>query len=124
MRFWQVGNERSGQDYEVRLAAFCEAMKKEDPSIELMSSYPTPNVLERGRRLAQLCVAPSLRIANLRAEEDSLNSVRKMIGEHAKGRRDHGCGHRMEHDRPATGARAAPSSGTWRTPWRVRDIRT
>ena len=47
VRFWQVGNERRGQDYEARLAAFCQAMKEVDPSIELMSSYPTPGVLER-----------------------------------------------------------------------------
>jgi alpha-N-arabinofuranosidase len=86
VRFWQVGNERSGQDYEARLAAFCEAMKKEDPSIELMSSYPTPNVLERAGAWLNYVSPHHYECANLRAEEDSLNSARKMIADHAKGR--------------------------------------
>ena len=47
VRYWQVGNERRGADYEQRLPAFCQAMKQADPSIELLSSYPTPGVLAR-----------------------------------------------------------------------------
>ncbi len=86
VRYWQVGNERSGQDYEARLAAFCEAMKKVDPSIKLMSSYPTPNVLKRAGAWLDYVSPHHYECANLRAEEDSLNSVRQMIAEHAKGR--------------------------------------
>jgi alpha-L-arabinofuranosidase len=86
VKFWQVGNERSGRDYEARLAAFCEAMKKADPSIELMSSYPTANVVERAGEWLNYVSPHHYECANLRAEEDSLNSVRKMIAEHAKGR--------------------------------------
>ncbi len=85
VKFWQVGNERSGADYEARLAAFCEAMKKVDGSIELMSSYPTANVIERAGRWLNFVSPHHYECANLRAEEDSLNSVRKMIAEHAQG---------------------------------------
>ena len=28
IRYWQVGNERSGADYERRLPEFCQAMKQ------------------------------------------------------------------------------------------------
>ncbi len=86
VRFWQVGNERSGQDYEARLAAFCEAMKKADPTIELMSSYPTANVVERAGEWLNYVSPHHYECANFRAEEDSLNSVRKMIADHGKGR--------------------------------------
>ncbi len=40
-------NERRGPEYEQRLPAFCQAMKRADPAIELLSSYPTPGVLAR-----------------------------------------------------------------------------
>ena len=86
VKFWQVGNERSGADYEARLAAFCEAMKRVDGSIELMSSYPTPAVLERAGKWLNFVSPHHYECANLRAEEDSLISVRKMIGEHGGGR--------------------------------------
>jgi alpha-L-arabinofuranosidase len=46
VKFWQVGNERSGKEYETRLPEFCKAMKEVDPSIVLMSSYPTPGVIK------------------------------------------------------------------------------
>jgi alpha-L-arabinofuranosidase len=47
IKYWQVGNERSDKDYEDRLAAFCKAMKKADPTITLLSSYPTAGVLRQ-----------------------------------------------------------------------------
>ncbi len=59
VRYWQVGNERSGSDYERRLPAFCKAMKQADPSIQLLSSYPTPGVLQR-RAMAGFRLATSL----------------------------------------------------------------
>jgi alpha-N-arabinofuranosidase len=45
VKFWQVGNERAGAEYEARLADFCKAMKDADPSIRLFSSYPSEGVL-------------------------------------------------------------------------------
>jgi alpha-N-arabinofuranosidase len=47
VKFWQVGNERSGADYEARLADFSKAMREVDPSITLLSSYPTAGVLRK-----------------------------------------------------------------------------
>jgi alpha-L-arabinofuranosidase len=86
VRFWQIGNERRGQDYEERLAAFCRAMKDVDPSIELMSSYPTPGVLERAGAWLNYVSPHHYECANLKAEEDDLNAVRSMIAGHANGR--------------------------------------
>jgi alpha-N-arabinofuranosidase len=47
IRFWQVGNERAGAEYEAHLAAICKAMQAADPSITLLSSYPTEGVLKQ-----------------------------------------------------------------------------
>ena len=41
VKYWQVGNERSGADYERVLPEFCKAMKKVDPNIKLLGSYPS-----------------------------------------------------------------------------------
>ena len=117
VRFWQVGNERRGQDYEARLAAFCQAMKKADPSIELMSSYPDAGRARTGRPVAQLCLAAPLRMRQsegrgrrpeLGAEDD--RRARQRAG---RSRSPLPSGTRP----PATGARAGASSGAWPTPW-------
>jgi alpha-N-arabinofuranosidase len=56
VKFWQVGNERSGADYESRLADFCKAMREVDPSITLLSSYPTAGVLRKsGDQIDYVC---------------------------------------------------------------------
>jgi len=86
IKFWQVGNERSGLDYEQRLPEFCQAMKRVDPSIELFSSYPTPGVLERaGPWLSYVC-PHHYDCTNLAKEESDLARVRRMLEDHARGR--------------------------------------
>lgn len=45
VKYWQIGNEVGGQDYERSIAAFARAMRAADPSIKLMSSYPRSGVL-------------------------------------------------------------------------------
>jgi alpha-L-arabinofuranosidase len=86
VRYWQVGNERSGADYEQRLAAFCQAMKKADASIEIMSSYPTPGVLKRAGAWLDFVSPHHYECENLAGEEADLNAVRRMIAEHSGGR--------------------------------------
>jgi alpha-N-arabinofuranosidase len=56
VKLWQVGNERSGDDYEARLADFCKAMREVDPSIALLSSYPRAGVLRKaGDQIDYVC---------------------------------------------------------------------
>ena len=47
IKFWQVGNERAGSEYEAQLRSICQAMLAADPTITLFSSYPTEGVLPR-----------------------------------------------------------------------------
>jgi len=86
IRFWQVGNERSGRDYEQRLPEFCQAMKRADPSIELFSSYPTPGVIQRAGPWLDYVCPHHYNCTDLAAEESDLASVRRMLEHHARGR--------------------------------------
>ncbi len=86
VKFWQVGNERSGAEYEARLGAFCKAMKEADPSIALLSSYPTEGVLkEAGDRLGYVC-PHQYDCANLAACERELDATRALIRKFGDGR--------------------------------------
>ncbi len=85
VRYWQVGNERAGRQYEERLPAFCAAMKAVDPGIQLLSSFPTPGVLRQaGAYLDYVC--PHHYSHDLGWMENNIEVVEQMIRENAPGR--------------------------------------
>ena len=84
--YWQIGNERAGAEYENRLPEFCEAMKAADPTIKLLSSYPTAGVLEKAGKWLDYVCPHHYDIANLSGAEADLSAVRKLISKHAPGR--------------------------------------
>jgi alpha-N-arabinofuranosidase len=81
IRYWQVGNERAGPEYESKLADFCKAMKKVDPSIKIFSSYPTPGVLQKAGEWLDYVCPHHYDCEDLAAEERSILAVREMIGQ-------------------------------------------
>ncbi len=87
VKFWQIGNERAGAAYEAGLAEFARAMRKADPSIELLSSYPTAGVLRQAGELIDYVCPHHYDIADLAGAENDLLRVRDLIRQHAPGRR-------------------------------------
>jgi alpha-N-arabinofuranosidase len=83
IKYWQVGNERAGSDYEVRLAAYCRAMRAADPSIKLLSSYPTAGVLRQAGDLLDYVCPHHYDCANLQGVESDLADIRTLIRTHA-----------------------------------------
>ena len=83
VRYWQIGNEVRGAAYERSLPAFCRAMRAVDPSIRLLSSYPTPGVLAgAGEQLSHTC--PHLYYAaDLQRCAAELRDLQALIGRHA-----------------------------------------
>jgi alpha-N-arabinofuranosidase len=86
IKLWQIGNERAGAEYEARLPEFCRAMKAVDPSIKLLSSYPTPGVLEKAGAWLDYVCPHHYAIADLAGAEADFQRVRAMIQKHAPGR--------------------------------------
>jgi alpha-N-arabinofuranosidase len=87
VKFWQIGNERAGAAYEAGLAEFARAMKKADPTIELLSSYPTAGVLRQAGDLLDYVCPHHYDIADLAGAENDMLAVRDLIAKHAPGRR-------------------------------------
>jgi alpha-L-arabinofuranosidase len=79
VRLWQVGNERESPDYEKDLPAFCDAMKAVDPSIKLLSSFPTEGVLRAAaNRLDYVC--PHHYTPDLDACASDFARIRSLLG--------------------------------------------
>jgi alpha-N-arabinofuranosidase len=87
VRYWQVGNEQRGPDYEKRLPDFCRAMKQVDPSIQVLSSYPTPGVIEGAREWLDFVAPHHYDCADLAGSADDLKSIRAQLGRLAPQRR-------------------------------------
>ncbi len=86
VKFWQIGNERSGTEYEKRLSDFCKAIREVDPSTEILASYPTPGVLkEAGRWLNYVC-PHQYDCANLPVCQRELADTIAMCNQFAPGR--------------------------------------
>jgi WD40 repeat protein/alpha-L-arabinofuranosidase len=86
IKYWQVGNERGGPEYEDQLAAFCQAMKKTDPTIKLLSSFPSAGVLREAGHLLDYVCPHHYDIANLAATENDLAGIRALLRDHGAGR--------------------------------------
>ena len=88
VRYWQIGNEISGDDplYLDQFGTFVALMKKADPKVLLMSSFPSQRLLERhGQDIAY--VGPHHYTRDFGACERDFNQIAEMI------RRTPGCGH-------------------------------
>jgi alpha-N-arabinofuranosidase len=56
VKYWQIGNEVGGPKYDASVKAFAEAMRQVDPTIKVLSSYPSSETLrEAGGYLDYLC---------------------------------------------------------------------
>lgn len=86
VKYWQIGNEQGGQEYEQRLPEFCRAMKAVDPSIQLLSSFPTPGVIKAAGELVDF-VCPHHYSQDLAWMDGDLTTIAEMIRANAPGNR-------------------------------------
>lgn len=89
IRYWQVGNELSGPEYEQKLPEFCRAMKAADPHILLCSSFPTPGVLRGAGQWIDYVCPHHYDCADLVAVARNLAEIRAMLAADAPGRNIH-----------------------------------
>ena len=86
VKYWQVGNEIQGADYDARLAGFCEAMKTADPAIKLLSSYPSPARLKSAGQWLDYTCPHHYGCGDLAAMANDFTHLREMLRENAPGR--------------------------------------
>jgi alpha-N-arabinofuranosidase len=86
IRYWQVGNEQGGAEYEARLPEFCRAMKEADPEIKLLASYPSAGVLKKAGELIDFVCPHHYDVEDLAGCVADLARVRKLLAEGAPDR--------------------------------------
>ena len=80
VKYWQIGNEISGDDtnYLNEIGRFIQLMKKADPEIAILSSFPTQKLLDRaGNELAY--IAPHHYTPDLEKCDQDFKNLGRMI---------------------------------------------
>ena len=86
VKYWQIGNEVDVSDYGNSVRAFAAAMKKADPSIKLMSSFPTKALLDSAGTIFDYLCPHHYEVANLVGEENNFKELRDWIAANGKGK--------------------------------------
>ncbi|MGA8100770.1 MAG: alpha-L-arabinofuranosidase C-terminal domain-containing protein, partial [Candidatus Acidiferrales bacterium] len=79
VKYWQIGNEIGAPEYDASLKAFGEAMRRADPSIKILSSFPTPNTLRMAAGELDFLSPHHYSVADLTGAEDEFKRLRDEI---------------------------------------------
>jgi alpha-L-arabinofuranosidase len=79
VKFWQIANEVDVPQYNNSVRAFAEAMKKADPTIKLLSSFPTASLLAAAGTAFDYLAPHHYEVADLLAEDKSFQTLQDWI---------------------------------------------
>jgi alpha-L-arabinofuranosidase len=86
VKYWEIGNEVDVPAYNTTVRSFAEAMKKADPSIKLISSFPTPALLAAAGTVFDYLAPHHYEIDDLLHEQTSFRTLQDWIGHNAGGK--------------------------------------
>ena len=86
VKYWQIGNEIGGGAYDGSVKAFAEAMRRVDPAIKVLSSFPSADTLKLGGGYLDYLCPHHYDVANLIAEEQSFQNLQDQITHYANGK--------------------------------------
>jgi alpha-N-arabinofuranosidase len=86
VKFWQIGNEVGGADYDSSVKAFADAMKGVDSSIKLLSSFPSAETLKLGGGSLDYLCPHQYSMGDLLATEEDLKTLQNEIARDSKGK--------------------------------------
>lgn len=86
IKYWQIGNERSGAAYHQAVAEFARAIRAVDPSVKLLSSYPNAELIRLAAPEIDFVSPHQYDIADLAGSKQELEDTRRMIAENGGGK--------------------------------------
>ena len=86
VKYWEVGNEVGGAAYDASLKSFAEAMKKVDPSIQVLTSYDSINTVRLAGSAIDYLNPHQYTVGDLNGTEAELKQLQQEIAADGKGR--------------------------------------
>lgn len=86
VKYWQIGNEVGGPEYDASLIAFAEAMRQVDPTIKISSSFPSDDTVRVAGRVLDFLSPHQYSVGDLNGIEDELSRLREEIRRDGNGK--------------------------------------
>ena len=86
VKYWEVGNEVGGPEYDASLPAFTDAMRRKDPSIKISSSYPSLNTVRIAGRGLDYLSPHHYSVGDLNGTEEDLRRLQREIKQDGNGK--------------------------------------
>ncbi len=86
VKYWQIGNEVGGGEYDASVKAFAEAMRKVDPSIKVLSSFPSADTLASGGGYLDYLCPHHYECGDLEGKEKDLKFLQDQIHRYGAGK--------------------------------------
>jgi len=86
VKYWQIGNEVDDPAYAATVRAFAEAMKRVDPNIKLVSSFPTKNLLDMAGTAFDYLAPHHYEVGDLAGEDRNFGELQSWIARNGGGR--------------------------------------
>jgi alpha-N-arabinofuranosidase len=86
VKYWQIGNEIGGGEYDASVKAFAEAMRQVDPAIKVLSSFPSAGTLKLGGGYLDYLCPHHYEAGDLISEERSFQDLRNQIAQYSGGK--------------------------------------
>jgi len=86
VKYWQIGNEVSGPEYDSSLKAFAQAMRQVDSSVKILSSFPSKNTLRMAAGQVDYLCPHHYSVGDLNGTEENLKWLRDLIDRDRRGK--------------------------------------
>ena len=86
VKYWQIGNEVGGSQYDDSVRAFAEAMRKVDPSIKILSSFPSTQTLSEGGGYLDYLCPHHYEDGDLQGKKADFDFLQDQVAKHGAGK--------------------------------------
>jgi alpha-N-arabinofuranosidase len=86
VKYWQIGNEIGGSEYDASIKPIAEAIKKVDPTVKILSSFPSDETLKHGQGLLDYLSPHHYAIADFLGMERDLQDLQNQVSRYAVGK--------------------------------------
>jgi hypothetical protein len=86
VKYWQVGNEVGGPDYDASLAGFADAMRQVDPGIKISSSFPSRDTVRLAGKALDFLAPHQYSVGDLNGTENELKQLQEDIKRDGNGK--------------------------------------
>jgi alpha-N-arabinofuranosidase len=86
VKYWQIGNEVGGATYDASIKSFAEAMRSADPTIKVLSSYPSVDTLQGGGGYLDYLCPHHYHSGDLLGKQEDFKFLQDQIEKYANGK--------------------------------------